>query len=441
MRLAVIDKEFINTKGIMIMSLTDKMNRIRKAIVVFGCSATLFAPGLSAQEQDISVGHLTYHTGEYGGFGPFFDGVADFSLAVINDDPPLGRKLTVIHEDIGTVGEDNAARNLISNHNVDVLLNAAHGYLSYRDFVLQTVSDRGLPLMPSVHGGGIESKYGGNAAEPIFRGSPMDTGQGIAALLHARNSGKKSVVLVATQAAGSQLQIELAANVAREYGLEVRGTIDMYPSLNDYSPVVDLISYLNAEAVVFFSAPADGGAIVKAAAENGEQWFIVGSSEWQEESFYNAATQKALEQHQEVTLAAFSYEDNPAWDYYHAAAEASPQAQAIGDPSNSYALQYYDLLVATALAIEHAGDVNTQSWSASMFEVTGGDGKTVYTYEDGIAAMRAGEKINYDGVTGSMEYSGTGVVSGIFGIFKWNSDKSLEKVEEVDGEEVLQFSR
>jgi len=215
----------------------------------------------------------------------------------------------------------------------------------------------------------------------------------------------------------------------------------MFPNLEDYSQVVDLISYLSPEAVVFFSAPADGGAIVKGAADKGEQWFIVGSSEWQEESFYDAATQEALDQHQEVTLAAFSYEDNPAWNYYREAAVASPQAEVIGDPSNSYALQYYDLLVVTALAIEHAGDVKSESWAESMFAVTGGDGKLVYTYDDGIAALRNGEKINYDGVTGSMEYSDTGVVSGIFGIFKWNSDKSLEKVKDVDGEEVLRFSR
>ena len=254
-------------------------------------SAFLASPLLA---QDITVGHLTYHSGEYGGFGTFFDGVADFSLDVINQDPPLGRELSIIHEDIGTVGESSAARKLVSYDTVDILLNSAHGYLSYRDFMLETVSERELPLMPSVHGGGIESQYGGNSAEPIFRGSPMDTGQGVAALLHARNSGKKSVVLVATQAAGSQLQIELAANVAKEFGLKVRGTIDMFPNLDDYSSVVDLVSYLDAEAVIFFSAPPDGGAIVKESADRGESWFIVGSSEWQEDSFFDAATPEAV---------------------------------------------------------------------------------------------------------------------------------------------------
>lgn len=421
------------------MAQSNKTRRPNGTLAILACSTALLA--CPAAAQDISVGHLTYHTGEYGGFGPFFDGVADFSLDVVNQDPPLGRTLSVIHEDIGTVGEDSAARKLVSYDNVDVLLNPAHGYLSYRDFMLATVADRNLPLMPSVHGGGIESQYGGNAAEPIFRGSPMDTGQGVAALLHARNSGKQSVVLVATQAAGSQLQIELAADVAAEYGLQVRGTIDMFPNLDDYSSVVDLISYLDAEAVVFFSAPADGGEIVREAAEKGESWFIVGSSEWQEESFFDTATPEALNQHQGVTMAAFSYDDNPAWASYSEAVYNSAQAEVIGDPANSYALQYYDLIVATALAIEHAGDVKSDAWSESMFAVTGGTGDVVYTYADGIAALRAGKDINYDGVTGSMEYSDTGVVSGIFGIFKWNEDKTLEQVSDVDGQEVLKYSR
>jgi len=158
------------------MSRTTNMRRSGAPILVLSCAMALCVPASFAQEKDISVGHLTYHTGEYGGFGPFFDGVADFSLDVINQNPPLGRKLSVIHEDIGTVGEESAARKLVSYDNIDVLLNAAHGYLPYRDFMLKTVGERGLPLMPSVHGGGIESQYGGTADEPIFRGSPMDTG-------------------------------------------------------------------------------------------------------------------------------------------------------------------------------------------------------------------------------------------------------------------------
>ena len=171
---------------------------IKKAFYVATLSAATFIATSIAAQENIKVGHLTYHTGEYGGFGEFFDAVTDFSLEVINDDPPLGRPLVPIHQDIGTIGEARAARKLIDGENVEILLNAAHSYMSYRDYVLEKVADNQYPLMPSVHGGAIEAEFGGNKAEPLFRGSPMDSAQGAAALLHAKNAGKNAIALVAT---------------------------------------------------------------------------------------------------------------------------------------------------------------------------------------------------------------------------------------------------
>ncbi|MEM6729321.1 MAG: hypothetical protein AAF618_12545, partial [Pseudomonadota bacterium] len=107
--------------------------------------------------------------------------------------------------------------------------------------------------------------------------------------------------------------------------------------------------------------------------------------------------------------------------------------------SNSYAIQYYDLLVASALAIEKAGELNTESWTNAMYAVTGGDGEVVYSYEEGLAAIRAGQEINYDGVTGSMEYSDTGIVAGIFGIFEWTDEGTVSKVGTVDADKVLEL--
>ncbi len=400
-----------------------------------GLAAVLAASSVNAQ--DIKVGHLTYHTGEYGGFGEFFDAVADMSLDVINEDPPLGRKLVPIHQDIGTIGEARAARKLIDSDGIDILLNAAHNYMSYRDYVLDKLESTGGPLMPSVHGGAIEAEFGGKADEPLFRGSPMDSAQGSAALLYAQQAGKSKVVLVATEAAGSQLQKNAAVGAAEKLGIEVLEAIDIQPNQPNYRSVVSRIGSMSPDAVIVFSAPADGGAFVKNAAEAGNSWFIVGTSEWQEPGFIQTATVDAVAKHESVTLAAFSNADGPAWDFYKPQAEASPHAGKIGDVSNSYAIQYYDLLVATALAIEKSGALNGEGWTQAMYDVTGGEGEVVYTYADGIEALRAGKDINYDGVTGTMEYTDTGVVAGIFGIFQWADADNLERVTLVDGEAVL----
>ena len=404
---------------------------------LLGLSTALAISAGGAMAQDIQVGHLTHHTGEYGGFGEFFDAIAEMSLEVINEDPPLGRTMVPIHQDVGTIGEARAARKLVDSDGVDILLNASHNYMSYRDFVLDKVASGDGPLLPSVHGGGIESDLGGTAQEPLFRGSPMDSAQGSAALLHAQAAGKENVVLVATEASGSQLQKNAAIVAAEILGINVLEVIDIQPNQPNYRSVVSRISSLDPDAVIIFSAPPDGGAFVKNAAEGGNSWFIVGTSEWQEPGFIQTATTEAVAKHESVTLAAFSNAEGPAWEFYQPQAEGSQYAEAIGDVSNSYAIQYYDLLVATALAIEKSGGTEATAWSEAMYDVTGGDGEIVYTYADGIAALRAGNEINYDGVTGSMQYTDTGVVSGIFGIFRWADGETLERVSLIDGDAVL----
>lgn len=413
-----------------------KLNRF---FVSTALALVLSAGSVSAQ--DIKVGHLTYHTGEYGGFGEFFDAVTDFALEVINQDPPLGRKLVPIHQDIGTIGEARAARKLVDSENIDILLNAAHNYMSYRDYILEKVkADKG-PLLPSVHGGAIEAEFGGNAEEPLFRGSPMDSAQGSAALLHAKNAGKNSVVFVATEAAGSQLQKNAAIKAADKLGIEVLDSIDIQPNQSNYRSVVSKIANQNPEAVIVFSAPSDGGAFVKNAAEAGNSWFIIGTSEWQEPGFIQTATQAAVGKHEAVVLAAFSNAGGPAWAFYEPTAKDSKYIDKIGDAGNSYAIQYYDLLVASALAIEKAGSLDSEAWVAAMYDVTGGDGKVVHTYADGLAAIRAGEEINYDGVTGTMDYTDTGVPAGIYGIFRWTGEDTLEQVAEADGKAVLELDQ
>lgn len=416
--------------------MTRRITAIASAVALaagFGAAAPAMA------DEEIVVGHLTYHTGEFGAFGPFFDGVAEMVLSKINQDPPLGKPMRAIHQDLGTVGEARAARKLVDSDNVDILLNPAHSYLSYREFMLETVADKGLPLMPSVHGGAIEGTIGGVANEPIFRGSPLDTANGTAALLHVADAGKKNVVIVATEVSGSQLQKEAAVRTAEAIGFEVLGDFDIQAGESNYRSIVARISRLEPEAVVMFSSPQAGGSFVKNAAEAGNSWYIVGSGEWQETEFFDTATQSALDQHEAVVLAANSHSDNPSFEPYMEFAKASQWIDDIGDPANSYAIQYFDLLVASALAIEKAGELNTASWSQAMYDVTGGDGEVVYSYEDGLAAIREGKEINYDGVTGSMEYTDTGIVAGIFGIFQWEDDATISKVGIVDAGKVLEL--
>lgn len=414
------------------------------AAATLGLSLTSCASGSSSASSGacasgdgpLAVGHLNYYTGAFADVGPFFEGIVDlFAEEVINADPPLGREWEVVHDDIGTVGEASVARNFLQREQVDILLNPAHEYGSYREFMLQQQEQNDGPLMPSVHGGSIEAAIGGTADEPLFRGSPMDTAQAVAAVLQAQEEGARTIAVVATQIAGSQLQKDAAVAAAEELGMDVVEVLDVQPEQPSYRSTISTLESADPDALMLFSQAEDGGTMVKQAAEAGLSLYIVGSSEWLQESFPRAATMGAIEQHQAVLTAATTQVEGPAFDFLKPLWESSEYAE-LGDAQNSYVLQYYDLMVTTALAIEQAGSACASDWTEAMYEVSGDGGTKVSTYEEGIAAIRDGEDIDYEGVTGSYDYTETGIVSGTFGAYEWASETELELVNSLDGGEV-----
>ncbi|MGY1915986.1 ABC transporter substrate-binding protein [Blastococcus sp. SYSU DS0973] len=384
----------------------------------------------------ITVGHLNYYTGPFSDVGPFFEAAVDLAIENINENPPLDRELEVQHDDIGTVGEAQVARNFLQQEGVDILLDPAHEYSSYQEFARDYVAENDQPLMPSLHGGSIPADIGGTAEEPIFRGQAMDTAQAIAGVLQARDNGAQTVAIVATQIAGSQLQKDAAVAAAEEIGLEVIEVIDVQPEQPNYRSTISTIASADPDALLLFSQAEDGGTMVKQAAEAGLSLTIIGSTEWLQEAFAQAATQSAMDQHEAVWIAGLATADSPAWDAWQTLWEGS-DATEFADAANSYAYGYYDLLNATALAIEAAGSVCASDWVEAMPEVTQG-GTVVHTYQEGIEALRNGEDIDYNGVSGEYEYTDTGVVGSLFGVYEW-AGGSLEQVSTLDEGEVLEL--
>jgi ABC-type branched-subunit amino acid transport system substrate-binding protein len=419
-----------------------KTLRITAVLLFILVSASLLIAGGAKPKEGgpIKVGHLTYHTGPFADVGEWFDGITEFTISVINEDPPLGRKLVAVHQDIGTIGEAQAARKLLEQDKVEILLNPAHEYLSYRDWLLGYMKANDSPLMPSVHGGGIRADIGGIPTEPIFRGAPMDSGQSVAAVIKAKQEGAQRVVLMATEIEGSQLQMEAAIKAAKTIGLNVVDTINVVPEATSYRTEVSRIANSNPDALLFFSQAQDGGTVVKQTAEAGLSLLIIGTTEWLGEAFPETATESALNTHKHVWISGFSYVDGPAFADYEPRLKASKWADVVGQPENSYNIQYFDVLVVTALAIEAAGSTKASEWAPKVREVAMGPGKKVNTYKEGLAAIRAGQDIDYAGLTGEFDYGPTGTVSGLYGIFQWSGGE-LVQVATVDGKAVLDLDK
>ena len=353
--------------------------------------------------------------------------------------PPLGEKVRVIHSDEGTIGEQQWVMKDVDSNKVDILLNVGYEYLTYRDWLLQYIKDNNRPLLPSVHGGSIAPKYGGTAEEPIFRGSPQDIDQGIAAVVRAADLGAKKVVIMGALFDSAQQQKDIAIAAAPLAGLEVLDVID-FELEKTYRGEVTAAQALKPDALIIFSDASGGGLLVKTIAEMGMSTIIVGPTDWQFADFVSTATIEAIQKQKSVNIVGFTYKEGPAWDFYSAAWNGTPQYKAFNDASDSYTMQYYDLLNVTMLAIKKAGSLDVAKWAEAMHFVANAPGKEVYTYEEGFKALEAGEDINYVGPTGTFDYSPTGVVNGTYGVSEWKTADKLEAVAVIEGSRIVEIS-
>jgi ABC-type branched-subunit amino acid transport system substrate-binding protein len=364
----------------------------------------------------VAVCELAYYTGEFAPYGPALTADVVFPIKeVINLDPPLGRTWETYHEDLGTVGEAQAARTCLEKHGAEVLVSIAHGYRTYRDFMMDYWQENDSPLGPSVHGGAIPGNLGGKGAEPIFRAQGLDQGLGTFGSLYAQSIGAKKVVIFATQVEGFQAAADAAEESAKLLGLEVLARIDEQPEQPSYAAVAQKIADLNPDAVIMQAGSVESATLIKQAAEKGISLNWIGETGWSQAEFMNTLGTAPIASQKGIGYTNFSPNTTtPAWTFYQPlrddwVAKSGVDPTTYYGADNPYAYSTYDLLVQTALAVEAAGSYKASEWAPAMFKVGDGPGEICYTYADCLALIRAGKDIDYEGVTGPGTYTEGGV--------------------------------
>jgi hypothetical protein len=388
---------------------------------------------------DVAVCELAYYTGEFGALGKSLTADVVFPVEeVINEDPPLGRTWKMYHEDLGTVGEAQAARTCLDRHQAEIVVSMAHGYRTYRDLMMQRWEENDSPLAPSVHGGAIPGNLGGKAEEPIFRAQGLDEALGSTGLLYAEEAGAKSVVIFATNVEGFQIAADAAERTAENLGIEVLERIDAAPEQPSYVAEAQRIAELKPDAVILQASPIESATIIKQATEAGISLDWIGETGMVLPEFIKTLGTGPLQAQKSVGFAAFSYnDDTPAWDFFSDLWKSSGYAEDFGPPSDTYHYSTYDLMVQSALAVEAGGSYKASDWAPAMHEVGEAPGEVCYTYEECLGLIRDGEEVDYEGITGPGDYSDGGVNAVVPAYTPFDKDGSPGKAVELDPERAL----
>lgn len=409
-------------------------------------SASAGASASAAAGGPVPVCELAYVTGEFAPYGPALSADVVFPVKkVINTDPPLGREWVNVKEDLGTVGEDQAAKACLENDKAEIMVSIAHGYKNYREYMMEYWKENDSPLGPSIHGGLIPGNLGGKAAEPIFRAQGLDEGLGVYAAQSAQNKGAKKVVVFATEVSGFQLAADAAEKTAKLMGMEVLARINEPAEQTSYAADAQKIAQLKPDAVIVQAGSVESAILIKQAAEAGLKTDWIGETGWTQAEFMNRLDAATIDGQKSIGYAAFSPNTTtPAWTFYQPLRDAWVAESGV-DPTNyygadnPYAFSAYDVLVMTALAVEKAGSYKASAWAPAMHEIGDPPGDKCYTYADCLKLIREGKDIDYEGVTGPGTYTDGGVnaVTPTYTGFK--SDKTFEAPVLLDPQEALKF--
>lgn len=374
-----------------------------------GASPASAEPSPSAEP--VAVCELAYYTGEFAPYGPALTADVVFPIKeVINLDPPLGRPWETFHEDLGTVGEAQAARTCLERHGAEILVSIAHGYRTYRDFMIEWWQENDSPLGPSVHGGAIPGNLGGKAAEPIFRAQGLDEALGATGSLYAQSIGAKRIVIFATQVEGFQLAANAAAKAAEALGLTVLARIDVPAEQPSYRAEAQRIADLAPDAVIVQAGSVESATLIKQAAEAGLSLNWIGETGWSQAEFIGTLGTAPIASQKGIGYAGFSAnKSTPAWAFYQPLRDGKTEYNEAYGADNPYAYSTYDVLIQTALAVEYGGSYKASDWAPAMFAVGDPPGEVCYTYADCLALIRQGKDIDYEGVTGPGTYTEGGV--------------------------------
>ena len=351
------------------------------------------------EEGPIKFGMLIGVTGDY---APYYDvskAGADVAIAEINEaGGVLGRQveLVVVDNKSTVEGAVQGFSQIVDVEGIVVLGGPeSDGAIAN----LQAIKDLQLPTICPACGTSELDQAGGDY---IWRITGSDSDGGLIAAQFARDAGYTRVAMLVQNTEGAAAPAEVFKQVFIDVvGGEVLADVRFDPGQSSYQAQVDQ-AFADDPEVVYVGSGFEAGGIIL--------------TEWQRRGYGGsflfspdmivpeiaALTGQGVEISDGIAKAAIAAYDteSPAYQSY------APRFEAItGEPPSPglYDANQYDQYIILALAITAAGTTDGAAVAVEITELLNPPGTVVYSYADGVAALEAGEDIDYHGASSSLD--------------------------------------
>jgi branched-chain amino acid transport system substrate-binding protein len=368
------------------------------------------------------VGALNPITGSGSTFGSGMQKMIEAAAVAVNAaGGAAGMQIEVVGDDTQTSPQAGvlAAKKMLDIEKVHAILGtwssgvtlAVIPLTNAADVILMSTSGAPALSVPPANAKGLSFRF--QATNPQF-------GQAFAEV--CKREGFKRPATMAFNNASGIGNAEGFTKAWEAHGGKVVASVVYEPNQTSYNSELQKILDAKPDVIVTGSYLADTTIIMREWYQSGipVKWILPG---WAgNPDLIKAVGAEPLEG--VISVDSVSNADAPSYKLYDAAYQ-----KAMGQPgaTNVYAAMAWDMMVTLALALEAAGKPDTAALKEHVRMIANPPGQEVYSYADGMALLKQGKKINYQGASSRLDFDEHGDVTPDFGVSFIESGKLVRK--------------
>lgn len=387
-----------------------KRRGVLRALGAAGVAATTGLTGeLTIQDDAYTIGSAVSNSGDLAVYGQRHQRGMEIALERINEEGiGDGRQLQVSSEDTASQPQTgvSAAQKLVNQEGVPLLLAAVSSGVTMAIARSVTIPNQVVQISPhstSPEITGLEDDgY-------VLRAAPSDAFQGAAmAQLAADQDISSASVIMVNNDYGQGF-----ADVLEQRFEDLGGTITAKVAYNSgeasYRPQLNEAMEGDPEAIMFIAYPESFTTMARQAFEMGikDQVQYVGGESTLADPIKENVPAEALEGMIGTTPSAPTESD--AWQEF-----VSTFQERHDQEPTVWSAYSFDATMLAALAIQAADSFESQALRDAVYPLSRPEGTTVSTFADAKAELEAGNDIDYQGVSGSLDLDENGDVPGTY---------------------------
>jgi branched-chain amino acid transport system substrate-binding protein len=290
-----------------------------------------------------------------------------------------------------------------------------------------------------------EASFDHNKLQYFWRMVPADDVRGYAMALYAKQRGYLRAAAVFGDDIGSQAGVPTLLRGYSELGGQMVLNQKITLGQTSYQSQVEQLIAAKPQVIFTETSPQTNATYLAELQQLGHLVPVVGTDVTIQPSWFNAMAvsigKPALTKYF-VAESPYAPASGAGWQVFNKDLLAS---SSVPKPSqwstDSYTMGYYDAVILMALAATATKSTSPTVWNASIPAMTSPGAVVVHSYAEGLAALKAGKKIDYVGATGIIDFNQWHNSGGGFEIAAYQTSGGLNLVSTITAAQIAPLNK